>query len=175
MFPHLDTIHCDLCVCRFFPMGVASLLLYIGLLLLLVGITAAYYEFLLPYLAPRGVSRLWQVLGLALPTAGGFWSLQNACKSPYLLYGAVLKVSGDLLGLLHGCCTRTWLTVSELILSFDSSCKTAGFYRGAEGTRTPGLRRAKAALSQLSYGPRNGKMSLRVAGAFFNERGPPGR
>jgi hypothetical protein len=86
-------------------MGVASLLLYIGLLLLLVGITAAYYEFLLPYSAPRGVSRLWQVLGLALPTDGGFWSLQNSCKSQGLLYDAFLNISGYLLGLLHGCCT----------------------------------------------------------------------
>jgi membrane protein DedA with SNARE-associated domain len=49
-----------------------SLLLYIGLLLLLVGLNAAYYEFVLPYLAPRGVSRLWQVLGLALLTIGVF-------------------------------------------------------------------------------------------------------
>jgi len=49
-----------------------SLLLYIGLLLLLVGINAAYYEFVLPYLAPGGVSRLWQVLGLALLTIGVF-------------------------------------------------------------------------------------------------------
>jgi hypothetical protein len=37
--------------------------------------------------------------------ARGFWSLQNACKLPYLPIGAFLKVSGDLLGLLHGCRT----------------------------------------------------------------------
>lgn len=49
-----------------------SLLLYIGLLLLLVGTNAAYYGFVLPYLAPRGLSRLWQVLGLALLTLGLF-------------------------------------------------------------------------------------------------------
>jgi branched-subunit amino acid ABC-type transport system permease component len=49
-----------------------SLLLYVGLLLLLVGLNAAYYEFVLPYLAPRGLSRLWQVLGLALLTIGVF-------------------------------------------------------------------------------------------------------
>lgn len=49
-----------------------SLLLYLGLLLLLVGLNAAYYEFVLPYLAPRGVSRMWQVVGLALLTIGGF-------------------------------------------------------------------------------------------------------
>lgn len=49
-----------------------SLLLYIGLLLLLVGLNAAYYEFVLPYLVPRGVSRLWQVLGLAMLTLSVF-------------------------------------------------------------------------------------------------------
>ncbi len=49
-----------------------TLLLYVGLLLLLVGINAAYYELVLPYMAPRGVSRLWQVLGLALLTVGVF-------------------------------------------------------------------------------------------------------
>ncbi len=31
--------------------------------------------------------------------------MQNACRLPYLPIGAFLKVSGDLLGLLHGCCT----------------------------------------------------------------------
>jgi hypothetical protein len=49
-----------------------SLLLYMGLLLLLVGLNAAYYAFVLPYLAPRGASRLWQVAGLALLTVGVF-------------------------------------------------------------------------------------------------------
>jgi hypothetical protein len=49
-----------------------SLLVYMGLLLVLVGIDAAYYAFVLPYMAPRGVSRLWQVLGLVLLTLGVF-------------------------------------------------------------------------------------------------------
>jgi membrane protein DedA with SNARE-associated domain len=49
-----------------------SLLLYIGLLLLLVGTNVAYYEFVLPYLVPCGLSRLWQVFGLALLTTGVF-------------------------------------------------------------------------------------------------------
>ncbi len=49
-----------------------TLLLYVALLLLLVGLNAAYYEYVLPYMAPRGVSRLWQVLGLALLTIGVF-------------------------------------------------------------------------------------------------------
>jgi membrane protein DedA with SNARE-associated domain len=49
-----------------------TLLVYMGLLLLLVGLNAAYYEFVLPYLAPRGVSRLWQVVGLALLTISMF-------------------------------------------------------------------------------------------------------
>ncbi len=35
----------------------------------------------------------------------------------------------------------------------DFSCKSSYFRSGAEGIRTPDLRRAKAALSQLSYGP----------------------
>jgi hypothetical protein len=33
------------------------------------------------------------------------------------------------------------------------SCKSSHFQSGAEGIRTPDLRRAKAALSRLSYGP----------------------
>ena len=33
------------------------------------------------------------------------------------------------------------------------ACNTATFQSGAEGIRTPDLRRAKAALSQLSYIP----------------------
>ena len=52
-----------------------TLLLYAGLLLLLVGLNAAYYAFVLPYLAPRGVSRLLQVLGLALLTLGIFGTI----------------------------------------------------------------------------------------------------
>src|SRR3712207_5647474 len=35
----------------------------------------------------------------------------------------------------------------------SSACKSACFTSGAGGIRTPDLRRAKAALSQLSYGP----------------------
>lgn len=49
-----------------------TLLLYVGLLLILVSINTAYYELVLPYLAPRSVSRLWQALGLALLTSGVF-------------------------------------------------------------------------------------------------------
>ena len=43
------------------------------------------------------------------------------------------------------------------------------FCSGAEGIRTPDLRRAKAALSQLSYGPGMG-VSLRAGDALFNAR-----
>jgi hypothetical protein len=44
---------------------------------------------------------------------------------------------------------------SEPIYQFPSfTCKLPHFTSGAEGIRTPDLRRAKAALSQLSYGPR---------------------
>ena len=49
-----------------------TLLVYIVVLLLLVGISAAYYQFVLPFFAPGGLSRLWQVLGLALLTLGVF-------------------------------------------------------------------------------------------------------
>jgi hypothetical protein len=37
--------------------------------------------------------------------AGDFWRLQNACKSRYFYFAACFKLSGYLLGLLHGCCT----------------------------------------------------------------------
>src|SRR5215218_936689 len=37
--------------------------------------------------------------------ARGFWSLQNACKWQYFCVDAFPSISGDLLGLLHGCCT----------------------------------------------------------------------
>ena len=43
----------------------------------------------------------------------------------------------------------------------------AYFTSGAEGIRTPDLRRAKAALSQLSYGPGT-KLSVRPAPPLFN-------
>ena len=49
-----------------------TLLLYVGLQLILLSINAAYYELVLPYLAPRSVSRLWQALGLALLTSSVF-------------------------------------------------------------------------------------------------------
>ena len=38
--------------------------------------------------------------------AGLFRRLQNCCKCKYLAYYAFPKLSGDLLGLLHGCCTK---------------------------------------------------------------------
>lgn len=52
--------------------GVTLLLLYAVLLSLLVGMSAVYYELVLPYLAPRGATPLRQVLGLALLTIGFF-------------------------------------------------------------------------------------------------------
>jgi hypothetical protein len=55
------------------PHGRATtLLVYIAVLLLPVGISAAYYEFVLPYLALGGLSRLWQAFGLSLSTLGVF-------------------------------------------------------------------------------------------------------
>jgi hypothetical protein len=45
------------------------------------------------------------------------------------------------------------LRLLTLRFGIDFPCKTLYFRSGAEGIRTPDLRRAKAALSQLSYGP----------------------
>ena len=39
--------------------------------------------------------------------AGGFWRLQNPCKSSYSCAVDFPNIAGDLLGLLHGCCTDT--------------------------------------------------------------------
>ena len=56
-------------------------------------------------------------------------------------------------GLVYYWCTtdRSPVRTSFRVLRF--TCKSAGFRSGAEGIRTPDLRRAKAALSRLSYGP----------------------
>jgi hypothetical protein len=37
--------------------------------------------------------------------AGRFWRMQNTCKSKFSYENTLLQCSGDLLGLLHGCCT----------------------------------------------------------------------
>jgi hypothetical protein len=61
--------------------------------------------------------------------------LQNSCKLPYLLIGAFLKVSGDLLRLLHGCCTGlgrtragprsgTWFDELNLSTQSEGGCPT---------------------------------------------------
>jgi hypothetical protein len=52
--------------------------------------------------------------------------------------------------LLHGCCTGTRLAVEKPILDLSFTCKAAYFKSGAEGIRTPDLRRAKAAFSETS-------------------------
>jgi membrane protein DedA with SNARE-associated domain len=50
--------------------GLALLLLYVVLLTLLTGAAVAYYELVLPYLAPRGATPSRQILGLALLAFG---------------------------------------------------------------------------------------------------------
>ena len=54
----------------------------------------------------------------------------------------------------HGGLKKDWCqhSVANLIIT-PRSAETAGSWSGAEGIRTPDLRRAKAALSRLSYGP----------------------
>ncbi len=49
-----------------------SLLLYVALLSLFIGIGSAYHELILPYLAPRGASLPRQAFGLALLALGLF-------------------------------------------------------------------------------------------------------
>src|SRR3712207_8926858 len=58
-------------------------------------------------------STLFPYTTLFRSVAGGFWSLQNACKTAYLVYDAFANISGDLLGLLHGCCTTARAYRSE--------------------------------------------------------------
>ena len=94
-----------------------SLLLYTALLLLLIGITTAYYEFVLPYLAPRGVSQAWQVLGLALLTFGVFGLVLSSAAflrrddsfdlwwqtgGPIVALGVLCGVAGYALTAVHG-------------------------------------------------------------------------
>src|SRR5215212_6530426 len=56
-------------------------------------------------------------------------------------------------GLQYGCSIKApWDIKAPLPVSYFA-CKSASFWSGAEGIRTPDLRRAKAALSRLSYGP----------------------
>ena len=55
--------------------------------------------------------------------------------------------------LLHGCCTRVPREFRTFISSLCFTCKTADFRSGPDETRTRDLCHAKAALSQLSYGP----------------------
>ncbi len=94
-----------------------SLLLYSVLLLLLVGFNAAYYGFVLPYLVPRGVSQLWQVLGLTLLTLGVFGFVLSSAAllrrddsfdlwwqtgGPVVLLGVVCGVALYTLTAVHG-------------------------------------------------------------------------
>jgi hypothetical protein len=58
-------------------------------------------------------------------------------------------------------------TISRSLSGMQAVCVTS-FSSGAEGIRTPDLRRAKAALSQLSYGP-----WLRSATSTRRRRGGP--
>jgi hypothetical protein len=53
------------------------------------------------------------------------------------------------------------------VCPFSATCSTLGSSPcGAEGIRTPDLRRAKAALSQLSYSPGIDDDPLLVSGPF---------
>ena len=87
--------------------------------------------------------------------------VQSHCNTLYMMSSDVGTVGGQQSrrlripssALLHGCCTTAEVVLKSIFCSVVFSCKTAYFGSGAEGIRTPDLRRAKAALSQLSYGP----------------------
>jgi hypothetical protein len=64
-------------------------------------------------------------------------------------------------------CKESCVSIQAFLKTLRSTCKTAYFWSGAEGIRTPDLRRAKAALSQLSYGPGT-NLSVRPAPPLFN-------
>ena len=65
-------------------------------------------------------------------------------------------------------CTNWWSSPGFVYPGLLIFLCFAGFFKsGAEGIRTPDLRRAKAALSQLSYGPGT-KLSVRPAPPLFN-------
>ena len=49
--------------------------------------------------------------------AGAFWRLQNSCKSRFSCEEVLLKLSGHLLGLLHGCCTYDARAISAVCLT----------------------------------------------------------
>jgi|SRR5687767_1226793 hypothetical protein len=52
-----------------------------------------------------------------------------------------------------GCCTKALEHAGAFSCSSRFTCKSTEKESGPEGTRTPGLRHARAALSRLSYGP----------------------
>jgi hypothetical protein len=69
-------------------------------------------------------------------------------------YGHQKLVVGLVLAaLVYYWCMGSTKPSSALPICFYFGCKTAALRSGAEGIRTPDLRRAKAALSRLSYGP----------------------
>ena len=51
------------------------------------------------------------------------------------------------------CCTKALEHTDAFPQSSRLTCKSPQKGSGPEGTRTPGLRHARAALSRLSYGP----------------------
>jgi hypothetical protein len=75
--------------------------------------------------------------------------------------------------LLHGCCTKALEHAGTISCSSRFTCKTGAFRSGPEGTRTPDLRHARAALSRLSYGP-PGASAILAAGLRIARQGAKG-
>jgi hypothetical protein len=75
--------------------------------------------------------------------------------------------------LLHGCCITSSLAVGAPIFASHFSRKTAGFISGAEGSRTPALRRTKADRSIPSRPSVSGDFDVlqvfcRITGGSFS-------
>jgi hypothetical protein len=62
----------------------------------------------------------------------------------------------------YGCSTKLPARIRGLFRILRSTCKSEVFKGGPDETRTRDLRHAKAALSQLSYGPKKTSAILAV-------------
>ena len=88
--------------------------------------------------------------------------------------------------LLHNCCTQALEVAQVLITALLFTCKPKDLRSGPDETRTRDLCHAKAALSQLSYGPkvnpgytsirddRSKVVDARIEPASFLRDGPEG-
>jgi hypothetical protein len=84
--------------------------------------------------------------------------MQNACKLPYLSIGAFLKVSGELLGLLHGCCTDVTVCIrtrSRMIVirpaAWSSLMRASSWERSPMSPVDVAARRRRSGADRIPY------------------------